>query len=247
MDTTTTDPRRVKKLRLSEYKEYDKILQTLDDANHHNLSSHLLNTARHKSLLPRSTRNRRNRSQVSGLLIHDAWTAWPLPAEEVHFPEPVPSSVGREGEEGASGGLRAEIEAAVLRMARERIMTEDGSEERVSANEHPPYEVTRHVCDHVLRKLNRLLHSLARVKYSSSERARTRELKSKWDEIVGIAALSQCIDSPETMTRITTRCKKLFNQEMTLEIDNDTNVCLSTTSRQAPPLPSNSVSSQDQS
>ena len=103
-------------------------------------------------------------------------------------------------------------------MARSRIQSEEGI---VSANEHPPYQVTREVTNHVVTKLDRLLHALGRIKHRQlkSERSKHRQLKSKWDEIVGIAGISECVDSPDTMKRITERCSKLFEEDIPWETE----------------------------
>jgi hypothetical protein len=70
-------------------------------------------------------------------------------------------------------------------------------------------------------KLDRLLHSLGRIKYEhlKSKRYSSKISKSKWDEIIGIAGISECIDSEDTMKRITERCNKLFEEDISWEIE----------------------------
>ena len=209
-----------KKARIKEYREYDKILHTLDYNDRHDLSSHLLNAAKHKAKHPKSPKKRK-RKNTSDFVIHDSWTSWPLPSNLVQPPKPVPSSSSPSSPiERGSSALHAELEAAILQIARSRIQSTHPS--RVSANEHPPYHVTREISNHVISRLNRLLHALGRVKHQhlNAESAKNRQLKSKWDEIVGIAGISGCIDSSDTMSRIIKRCNSLFDAHMTFEMEN---------------------------
>lgn len=214
------EERRLKKARLAEYREFDKILLTLDCQDQRDLAAHLLLTAQTKK--KQATPKRRKKGQdgrlkTDAIVIQDTWTAWPLPSKIVPHPNPASSS-SSQNQENPSSALHAEIEATILRIARSRIQSEGGM---VSANEHPPYQVTREVTNHVVTKLDRLLHALGRIKYQqlSSQRSKHRLLKSKWDEIVGIAGISECVDSPDTMKRITERCNKLFEEDIPWETE----------------------------
>ena len=214
------EERRLRKVRVAEHREYDKILLTLDHQDQHDLAAHLLLAAQYKKKqhLSRRTKNGRNKQPDDAIVIQDTWTSWPLPAGQVHRPTPFPSS-SLEDQNHSSSALHAEIEATILRIARLRIQSEDPS--KASVNEHPPYHITREITTHVINKLDRLLHSLGRIKYQylKSERSKHRILKSKWDEIVGIAGISECIDSEETMKRITERCNRLFEEDIPWEIE----------------------------
>jgi hypothetical protein len=217
------DERRHKKARLKEYRELDKVLQTLDYQDHHDLSAHLLVTAQYKKTQPTSKRSKAGRTvshPENAMIIQDPWTAWPLPSDLVHRPTPIPSSTASEQNTSSSSALHAEIEATILRIARTRIQKE-GKASSVSDNEHAPYHVTREITSSVITKLNRLLHSLGRGKYQqlTSERSKTRTSKTKWDEIVGLAGISGCIDSEEMMGKIMERCNKLFDEDMPRKVE----------------------------
>jgi len=199
-----------------EYQEHDKILQTLDHQDHHDLASHLLLAAKYRVSQPPSKRTKRGRTVADDrMVITDPWTAWPLPASEVPRTVPIPSSSATETQTHLSSSLHAELETTIVRTARKRIQSE-GEPSSVSANEHPPFHVTREISSHILSKLDRLLLTLGRVKYqqSTSERSKKRILKSRWDEVVALAGISGCVDSAETMKYITERCNKLFDEEM---------------------------------
>jgi len=218
-----TDEKRRKRARHLEHQEYDKILQTLDYQDKRNLSSHLLLTTHYKKTQPpRRLKNARGKEKDNDddLVIDDYWTAWPLPSNVVPRPKATPSS-SSEAQDHPSRVIQAEIEATLLRNVRSRLQSQDPSV--VSANEHPPYHVTREVTNNVLAKFDRLLHALGRIKSQqvSTERAELRLPKSKWDEIVGIAGISECIDSEETMKRIMERCNKLFQENISWEVERD--------------------------
>ena len=209
---------RRKKARLAEYREYDKVLQTLDHSYHHDLAAHLLNVAHHRAkqrqkFLENQGTKRRRGPPTNGndLTINDTWTAWPLPVSLVHRPTPIPSSSANVDDEHQSDALHAEIEAAILRAARSRIQSEGGT---MSANEHAPYYVTQEITRQVMTKFSRLLQALGRVKYQQidSERMKRSQRKSRWDEIVTMAGIIKTVDSPETMERIQARCDKLFRE-----------------------------------
>jgi hypothetical protein len=214
------EERRRKKAKIAESKEYDRILQTIDHNDHHDLAAHLLLAAHHRAKqrqLPKDNKDERRigRPRTDGaLVIHDRWTAWPLPASLTPRPTPIPSSssTGAHNKHD-SDALHAEIEAAILRIARKRIHDEGGT---VSANEHAPYHVTRQITSNVITRFNRLLNALGRVKYQQidSKRIKSRQLKSRWDEIVTIAGIPGIIDSPEVIARIKERCNKLFKEEI---------------------------------
>ena len=209
------EERRLKKARLAEHREFDKILLTLDYQDQRDLATHLLLVAQYKKKhgIPRGSKKGQDRRlKNDAIVIQDTWTAWPLPSKIVPRPTPASSS-SSQYQENPSSALHAEIEATILRMARSRIQSEEGM---VSANEHPPYQVTREITNRVVTKLDRLLHALGRIKYQqlNSERSKHRLLKSKWDEIVGIAGISESVDSPDTMKRITERCNKLFEEDI---------------------------------
>jgi hypothetical protein len=210
------EERRLKKARLAEHREFDQILLTSDYQDQCDLAAHLLLAAQYKRKQGGSKKGQGGRRRNDATAIHDTWTAWPLPSKIVPRPTPASSS-SSQNQENPSSALHAEIEATILRIARSRIQSEGGM---VSANEHPPYQVTREVTNHVVTKLDRLLHALGRIKYQlSSQRSKHRLLKSKWDEIVGIAAISECVDSPDTMKRITERCNKLFEEDIPWETE----------------------------
>jgi len=214
------DERKQKNKRLAEYKEYDKILQTLDHNDHHDLAAHLLNTAHHRAKQQAITSNDKKKRRRLGrpkkdgtLAIYDRWTAWPLPASLVPRPTPIPSTSTNAHEYSNSEALSAEIEAAILRTARSRIHSEGGT---VSANEHAPYHVTREITTQVMTKFDQLLHAFGRVKYQQihSERIRQRQLPSRWDEVIMLAEIAGLVNSPETRARIRERCNQLFNEEI---------------------------------
>jgi RNA polymerase I specific transcription initiation factor len=213
------EERRQKKARLVEVREYDKILLTLDHQDQRDLAAHLLLAAQYKKNQGVSRRTKNGKSKQSGntMVIQDSWTAWPLPSDIVCRPTPIPSSSMRS--DNSSNALHTEIEATILRTARSRIQAEDPS--KVSADEHPPYHITREVTNSVISKFDSLLHSLGRIKHQQlkSKRSKLRAAKSKWDEIVGIAGISECIDSEETMKHITERCNKLFGEDISWEIE----------------------------
>jgi hypothetical protein len=200
--------------RRREFSEYDKVLQSLDYDNNHDLATHLLAAAKHKRSQNPSQRTKRARTTHETAAITDPWTAWPLPASDVPRTLPVPSSSAINAENHLSSALHSEIEATITRIARERIQSHN---RKVSANENPPYHVTREISSRVLGKLEKLLLALGRVKYqihSQRDQKRKRLLKSQWDEVVGLAGISGCIDSVDTMKRVTERCNELFEEEI---------------------------------
>lgn len=213
------EERRLKKARLAEHQEFDKILLTLDYQDQRDLAAHLLLATQYKKKqgISKGSKFEDRQLKNDAIIIQDTWTAWPLPSKIVHRPTPASSSSSQTAE-NPSSALQAEIEATILRIARSRIQSEYGI---VSANEHPPYQVARQVTNRVVSKLDRLLHALGRIKYQQlkSERSKHRVLKSKWDEIVGIAGISECVDSPDTMKRITERCNKLFEEDISWEME----------------------------
>ena len=216
------EERRRKRARHLEHQEYDKILQTLDHQDKRDLAAHLLLTAQYKKTQPSRTQTRRTESDPKDILfIDDCWTAWPLPSKGVPRPK-VTLSSSSEGQDHSSTALLAEIEAALLRNARSKLRCQDPSV--VSANEHPPYQITREVTNTVLAKFDLLLHALGRIKFQqvSAEREKLRQPKSKWAEIVGIAGISKCVDSEETMKRILERCNKLFQENISWEVEQET-------------------------
>jgi hypothetical protein len=172
--------------------------------------------AKYRVSQPPSKRTKRGRKVADDrMVITDPWTAWPLPASEVPRTVPIPSSSTTETQTHLSSSLHAELETAIIRTARKRIETESDPSS-VSANEHPPFHISKEISSRVLSKLDRLLLSLGRVKYQqiTTERVKKRILKSRWDEVVGLAGISGCIDSAETMKCITDRCNKLFDEEI---------------------------------
>ena len=217
MDIDEIQEQARKKLLTSETKEYNKILITQDNNDRHNLSSHLHNAAQYKKSKQLHHHRKLNRKQ-GDLVIYDPWTSWPLPSALVPRPDPISSSLSNTSGQGyCSGAVHAEIEATILRIVRRRIHSENGI---CSGNEHAPYQVTREIQNQVIKKLNRLLHALSRVKYQHySERGTFRVEKSRWDEIVGMAGISGSVDNMETMNRINNRCKSLFQEEMIVEND----------------------------
>ena len=84
------------------------------------------------------------------------------------------------------------------------------------ADEGAPYHVMQEVTQAVMNKLDRLLHSLGRMKFQqlNSETARKHSAASKWDEIVGIAGISKCIASEEVMKRVVARGTELFKEDI---------------------------------
>lgn len=202
------------KTRKEEYREYNQILQMLDQQDQRDLATHLLLV--HKYKKERGTSKPTNEQE--NLVLHRNWTAWPLPVHLVHRPTPIYSS-SSERLESLSSTLHAEIEAIILRLVRQRIQSQDRS--TVSAHEHPPFGVTKQITDQVVSKLNCLLHALGRVKYQhvKSDRVKRLALKSRWDEVVGIAGISGCIYNTETMKRVTKRCSKLFGEKIPWEAD----------------------------
>jgi hypothetical protein len=219
--TDKGEERRRKKARLAEYQEYDKILQTLDYQDKRDLSAHLLLTAQYKKNQPPKRPNDKRQRVTENqdtLIIGDYWTAWPLPLTRTFRPK-VPRSSSSEIRDHSSTPLHAEIEATLLRKARIKLQSQNPSD--VSANEHPPYHITREVTNTVIAKLDRLLHSLGRIKYQqvTSQRARIRQPPSRWDEIIGIAGISECIDSEDTMERIMQRCNKLFQEDIEWQVE----------------------------
>jgi len=211
-----TDEKRRKRARHLEHQEYDKILQTLDYQDKRDLSSHLLLATQYKKTQPprkpKSARWKPNDND-DVLVIDDYWTAWPIPSSLVPRSKVIFSSAS-EAENHPSKSLHAEIEASLLRNARLRLQSQDPSV--VSANEHPPYHITREATNNVLAQFDRLLYALGRIKFQqvSVDRTKFRLSKSKWDEIVGIARISECIDSEDTMKRIVGRCNKLFQENL---------------------------------
>lgn len=215
-----TDENRRKRTRHIEHQEYDKILQTLDYQDKRDLAAHLLLTAQYKKTQPKrrpKNSRRRGTDNEDVLVIDEAWTAWPLPSKLVPRPK-VTYSSSSDGQDHPSTALHAEIEATLQRCARSRLQSRDSS-----TNEHPPYHVSREVSNNVLAKFDRLLHALGRIKSQQvkAEHAKLRLSNSKWDEIVGIAGISECIDSEETMKRIMDRCNKLFQENMPWEVERD--------------------------
>jgi RNA polymerase I specific transcription initiation factor len=217
---TDVEEKRQKRVRAEERREYYKILRSLDYQDQRDLASHLLLAMqyRRKQRPSKRTKNQQAEPQLdNAMIIQDTWTAWPLPSNLVHRPIPIYSSSNKR--QHPSSALRAEIEATMLRITRSRIQSDDPS--LVSADELPPYQLTREVTSHVITKFDRLLHALGRIKYQhlKSSRAKNRLLKSGWDEIVGIAGISKCIDSSETMKRVTKRCNRLFDEDISLEAE----------------------------
>ena len=217
MDDDEGEQRRSKRRRTAEFREAQKLLQTLDYQDHRDLASHLLIAAQHQKKKPGPKSRKRDgvpRLQNHALMLEKSWTAWPLPSSTSLRPDPVPSSSDSEQHDGAPNPLHAEIEAALLRLARTQIQ-KDGNPSSVSANEHPPYHITREVRASVISKVDHLLQALGRVKFGqiTSERARRRAPKTTWEDIVRIAGLPGCVDSQDTMERISERCKKLFEED----------------------------------
>lgn len=209
MDDDEDEQRRSKRRRTDEFRETKKLLQTLDYQDHRDLASHLLIAAQHQKKQPQSRKAPRLQ-----LMLENGWTAWPLPSSMLPRPDPIPSSSDSEQHDRAPNPLHAEIEAALLRLARTQIQ-KDGNPLSVSANEHPPYHITREVRDSVISKVDYLLQALGRVKFGqiTSERARQRAPKTTWEDIVGMAGLQGWAESQDTMERISERCKKLFEEE----------------------------------
>ena len=219
MDDDEDDERRRKRARLQESREAEKLLQTLDYQDHRDLASYLLLAARYQKTQSKPSPTKRGRTrtpQQQSLALESTWTAWPLPSNTLTRPEPVPSSSLTEPRTTSPNPLHAQIEAAVLRLARSQIQ-KDGNADSVSAEEHPPYHVTREVTKHVISKVDNLLHALGRVKYGqlTSKRVKQRIPKSGWQEFVGISGISKTVASEETLKRITERCNKLFDDEET--------------------------------
>ena len=105
--------------RLREYREHDKVLQSLDHQDHHDLASHLLLAAKHRQSQPPSKRTRHGRKVAEQrVVITDPWTAWPLPSNEVPRPKPIPSSTATGTQTHLSSALQAELEATILRIQR---------------------------------------------------------------------------------------------------------------------------------
>ena len=197
----------------AECHEYDRILEALDYQDQRDLASHLLVAANYKKGQRKrpKTANVKYEDVHTNLVIYDTWTSWPMPSSAVRRPLVIPSS-SHNAQELSSSALQAEIKAAILRIARLRIQHDSPS--LVSSNEHPPYDVTRQVTSQVMAKLNRLRHALGRIKQQVPVKTNLRYLKSRCDEIVGVAGISQCVDNPETMNRVKGRCNKLFNEDM---------------------------------
>lgn len=213
-----TDENRPKRVRRIEHQEYDKILQTLDYQDKRDLAAHLLLTTQYKKTQPKrrpKNSRRRGTDNEDVLVIDEAWTAWPLPSKLVPRPK-VTYSSSSDRQDHPSTALHAEIVATLQRCARSRLESRDSS-----ANEHPPYHVSREVSNNVLAKFDRLLHALGRIKSQQvkAEHAKLRLSNSKWDEIVGMAGISECVDSEETMKRIMDRCNKLFQENMPWEVE----------------------------
>jgi RNA polymerase I specific transcription initiation factor len=207
--------KRRKKDELTEHYELNKILATLDYQDKRDLAAHLLVACHYRRSQRPSKRRKQGPRNDASLIITDLWTAWPLPSKEVPRQDSAPPS-SSDPEGNLSTTLEAEIEAAILRVARTRIQSQNPSS--VSLNEHPPYQVTRQLTSHVIARLDRLLHALGRINYTTiTERGLHRTLRSRWDELVGIAAVSQCVAHPATMQRITERCNQLFEENMEWE------------------------------
>src|SRR5271169_2321758 len=105
------EERRLKKARLAEVREYDKILLTLDHQDQRDLAAHLLLAAQYKKNqgVSRPTKNGKSKQSGDTMVIQDSWTAWPLPADVVHRPTPILSSSMRS--DNSSNALHTEIEA----------------------------------------------------------------------------------------------------------------------------------------
>jgi hypothetical protein len=118
---------------------------------------------------------------------------------------------------GPATALHGEIESCLLRIARERILA--GGEGVMCADEGALYHVTQEVTQVVMSKLDRLLHALGRMKFQqlASERTKLRASPLRWDEVVGIAGMSECIGSEETMKRIVERCSELYKEDINWE------------------------------
>jgi len=216
MEDKEYEERRRKRVKLHESREAGKILRTLDYQDHKDLASSLLLAARYQRNQTRTSPIKQGRKRVpkrQDLELETAWTAWPLPSASLTRPEPIPSSSLSEQRNASANPLHAEIEAAVLRLARSRIQ-QDGDPKSVSAEEHPPYHITREVTNHVISKLDNLLHALGRVKYGqiTSTRVKQHIRKSGWEEVIGIAGISSCVDSEDVLRCITERCNKLFDE-----------------------------------
>jgi len=216
-----------KRAKLEEYKEFDQTLQFLDHQDHHDLAAHLLLASRFEKRKRSSKSPSRQPAQegVSQVVVPDTWTAWPLSVEAV--PRASSVSYSSEKQENFTTPLHAEIEATILRLARSQLQAARENEvSGMSADEHPPFEITEEITKVVLAKVDRLLHALARVKHQqattgqgSSKANFVRESKSRWDEVVGLAGIAKCVDSEATMNRIMERCNKLFEEDMDIEIE----------------------------
>jgi hypothetical protein len=216
------EERRAKRRQEKAYEEYDKVVRQLDHNEHQDMASHLhLAHSYRKAHPPPRRQGRRPKKGVSlkkskDLAIRDSWTAWPLPADLVPRQEPILHTFSGE-RVGPSTGLYAEIESCLLRFARERIQEGGG---RVSAEEEAPFKITQEVTRGIVDKVDKLLHAVGRVKFQqlSSERAKIRATSSRWDEIIGIARITKCVDDEGTMERIVERCTKLFQEDLELDL-----------------------------
>jgi len=223
LDETAIEEQRAKRRRKAEYKEYKKILIGLDHANECDLAAHLQLAHEYRKAQRSPRRQGRWKKEASRTVkskefsMRDSWTTWPLPAKAVPRPDPVPNAF-TQSENTPSSALHGEIESCLLRLARERIKADNQGV--MCADEGAPYHITKEVTHVVMNKLDRLLHSLGRMKFQQldSETARKRSTASKWDEVVGIAGISECITSEEAMKRVVARCNKLFKEDINWEM-----------------------------
>jgi len=221
-DGAAMGERRAKRTREAEYKEYNKILLGLDHEDERDLAAHLHLAHEYRKAhqnVRRQGRRRKDASPTSkskGFSMRHSWTTWPLPAKAVPRPDPIPNTF-TQSEDTPCAALHGEIESCLLRLAKERITADNQGVMR--ADEGAPYRVTQEATRVVMNKLDRLLHSLGRMKFQqlNSETARKRSAASKWDEIVGIAGISECIASAGAMERVVKRCNKLFKEDIKWE------------------------------
>src|SRR5215471_18581283 len=104
------EERRLKKARLAEHREFDKVLLTLDYQDQRDLAGHLLLAAQYKKKKGSRGRKKGRDGQLKNdaIVLQDTWTAWPLPSKIVHRPTPASSSSSR-NQENPSSALQAEI------------------------------------------------------------------------------------------------------------------------------------------
>jgi len=219
LNETAIEERRAKRTRKAEYKEYRKILIGLDHANECDFAAHLQLAHEYRKSQRYIRRQGRRKKKATSTLkskefsMRDSWTTWPLPAKAVPRPDPIPNTF-MQSENTPSIALHCEIESCFLRLARQRIKADNQGV--MCADEGAPYHVMQEVTQAVMNKLDRLLHSLGRMKFQqlNSETARKHSAASKWDEIVGIAGISKCIASEEVMKRVVARYNELFKEDI---------------------------------